>query len=163
MDMLNLDQLLEEVRSALEKDDVSSAIHVLESLRSPVDKADLFSELNDNDQTTLLPHLKPADSADILEELEDEEAAKLLDQLPTATAIRIVDEMEPDEAADLLGDIQPEQARTILAGLEDPDEIRPLMLHPDDSAGGLMTSAFLALRRVRLRVVILSSSMHDWA
>ncbi len=61
--------------------------------------------------------------------------------------IRIVDEMEPDEAADLLGDINPEQAQVVLAGLEDPDEVRPLLLHPDDSAGGLMTSEFLALRR----------------
>src|SRR5690606_37910321 len=26
-------------------------------------------------------------------------------------------------------------------------EVRPLLLHPDDSAGGLMTSEFLALRR----------------
>jgi magnesium transporter len=46
----------------------------------------------------------------------------------------------------LLGDIQPEIAQIVLAGLEDPEEVRPLLIHPDDSAGGLMTSEFLALR-----------------
>ena len=161
MEMINLDNLLEELRNALEKDDLVSAIHVLELLRSPADKADLFSELNDDDQTILLPKLNPADSADILEELDDEEAAKLVDQMPTATAIRIVDEMEPDEAADLLGDIHPEQAQNILAGMEDPEEVRPLMLHQDDSAGGLMTSSFLALRR-RMTAAELLQAIHDW-
>jgi Mg/Co/Ni transporter MgtE len=78
-----------------------------------------------------------------LEELEDGEAAEIVAALPTETVVRIVDEMEPDEAADLLGDIHPAQAEMVLAGLEDPDEVRPLLLHPDDSAGGLMTSEFL--------------------
>jgi magnesium transporter len=55
--------------------------------------------------------------------------------------------MEPDEAADLLGDIDPAQAKSILAGMEDPSEIHPLLLHSDTSAGGLMTSEYLALRR----------------
>jgi magnesium transporter len=55
--------------------------------------------------------------------------------------------MEPDEAADLLGDIHPRQAQIILDALENPEEVRPLLLHPDESAGGLMTSEYLALRR----------------
>ena len=67
--------------------------------------------------------------------------------LPPATAVRIIDEMEPDEVADLLGDMTPDQASDLLDRLEDTEEIRPLLLHSDDSAGGLMTSEFLALRR----------------
>jgi magnesium transporter len=140
-----LDDVLSQLRIVLERDDLTGAAAIVESLR-PRDQADLFTELGDDDQVALLPELNPADSADILEELDDEEAAELVAALPTETIIRIVDEMEPDEAADLLGDIHPEQAQAVLAGLEDPDEVRPLLLHPDDSAGGLMTSEFLALR-----------------
>ena len=141
-----LDDVLSQLRTVLEQDDLTGAAAVIEALRPP-DQADLFTELDDEDQFVLLPELNPADSADILEELDDEEAAELVAALPTETIIRIVEEMEPDEAADLLGDISPEQAQAVLAGLEDPDEVRPLLLHPDDSAGGLMTSDFLALRR----------------
>ncbi|GAB4550552.1 MAG: magnesium transporter [Anaerolineae bacterium] len=141
-----LDDVLMQLRAALERNDLSSAVAIIEALRPP-DQADLFTELDDKDQVALLPQLNPADSADILEELDDEEAAELVAALPAETVIRILDEMEPDEAADLLGDIHPEQAEAVLAGLEDPEEIRPLLLHPDDSAGGLMTSEFLALRR----------------
>src|SRR3989337_2619281 len=102
MEKINLDQILADLRAALERDQIDAAIHLLETLRVP-DRADLFSELDEEDQALLLPGLNPAPSADILEELEDEDAARLVVNLPTDTAIRIVSEMEPDEAADLLG------------------------------------------------------------
>ncbi len=146
METFILDDVLARLRAALERDDVASATAILEALRPP-DQAELFSELDDHEQVALLPELNPADSADILEKMDDREAAELVAGLPPETVIRIVDEMEPDEAADLLGDIAPAQALTVLAGLEDAEEVRPLLLHSDDSAGGLMTSEFLALRR----------------
>ncbi|HML21751.1 MAG TPA: magnesium transporter [Aggregatilinea sp.] len=141
-----LDDILARVRDALERDDIANAVDVLEGLRPP-DQAELFAELEDDHQLALLPELNPTDSADILEKLDEAEAAELASALPTETLAHIIDEMEPDEAADLLGDIDPDQARDVLAVLDDSDEIHPLMLHADDSAGGLMTSDFLALRR----------------
>jgi len=141
-----LEDVLARLRVALERDDLPTAVAIIASLRPP-DQADLFAELPDKDRVALLPQLNPADSADILEELDDEEAAELVGALPIDTIVRIVDQMKPDEAADLLGDIPPDRARAVLEGLEGPDEVRPLLLHPDDSAGGLMTSEFLALRR----------------
>ncbi len=146
MNTFDLNTILTELRVALEADDVKTAITTLEALRSP-DQADLLVELDEAQQITLLSQLSPADSADILEELEDEDAAELVAALPHETATRIVDEMEPDEAADVLAELSSEQARNILDSMEDPDEIHPLLLHPDDSAGGLMTSGYLALRR----------------
>ena len=146
METLILDHVLIQLRAALERDDLTGATNIIQALRPP-DQAELFAELDDAEQVALLPELPPASSADILEELADEEAAELVAALPAKTVIPIVDQMEPDEAADLLGDIEPKHAQAILAGLDDPEEIHPLLLHPDDSAGGLMTSEFLALRR----------------
>ncbi len=134
-----------QIQKALEKNDVNSAMQILDALRTQ-DQAEVFYELEDEEKRTLLPFLDPSVSADILEELEDEEVAELFSSLDSESAIRIVDEMDPDEAADLLGDISDEQAAEILAGMENPEEVRPLLLHPDDSAGGLMTSEFIALR-----------------
>jgi magnesium transporter len=142
-----LEDVVSKLRTVLERDDLTGAAAIIESLRPP-DQADLFTELDDSEQVALLPELNPADLADILEEMDDEGAAELVASLPIEALIRVVDEMEPDEAADLLGDIHPEQARAVLAGLEDSEEVRPLLLHPDDSAGGLMTSEYLALRRL---------------
>lgn len=146
MNSFDLNTILAQLRVALEHDDLDTAIKTLETLRSP-DQADLLAELDESQQVVLLSKLNPADSADILEELEDEDAAELVAALPPETAIRIVGQMEPDEAADVLAEISAEHAQAILNNLEDPEEIHPLLLHPDDSAGGLMTSGFLALRR----------------
>jgi magnesium transporter len=160
MDALVLDNVLARLRDALEHNDLSSATAIIESLH-PADQADVFSELDDHTQVGLLPELNPADSADILEKLHDQDVAELMTALSTDAVIRIVDQMEPDEAADLLGDLHPERAQAVLAGLEDAEEVSPLLLHPDDSAGGLMTSDFLALRR-RMTAGEAIQAVRDW-
>jgi len=156
----DLDAILGKVRASLELDDLAGAVAAIEALRAP-DQADLFYELDDRHQSALLPHLDPEDSADILEELEDEDAARLVAGLPTDTAVRIIDEMEPDEAADLLIELEPGQQAMVLSQLEDADELRPLLLHPEDSAGGLMTSEFLALRR-RMTAADAIAALRSW-
>jgi len=160
MDNLALDRILAQLRVALEHGNLARAAAIIENLRPP-DQADLFTELDDKIQLALLPQLAPGDSADILEEMDDEAAAELVAALPTEAIIPIVEEMEPDEAADLLGDISPKQAQAVLAGLEDPSEIHPLLMHPDDTAGGLMTSEFLALRR-RMTAAEAIQAVRQW-
>jgi len=155
-----LQETLNKLENALDQKDLATATALLQTLRT-ADQAELVNELDEEDTLILLPHLNPADSADILEELDDEYVAELVAELSTETLVRIVDEMEPDEAADLIGDLKPEQARAVLDALEDPDEIRPLLLHRDESAGGLMTSEFLALRR-RMTAAEALQAIREW-
>lgn len=144
-DQINFDETLAAVRAALDRGAVRDAIEVLERLRPP-DQAEVFEELNTSDQAALLPGLEPIETAHLLEELGDDEAADVAERLDATTLAHIVDEMEPDEAADLLGDLNPDLARQTLAQMEEAAEVRPLLIHADDSAGGLMTSEFLLLR-----------------
>ena len=137
------DLLLTMLRTALEREDFDAAAEILQSHR-PQDRAGAISELKIKEQVALLSQLDETISADIIEDMDDTEAAVLIVGLPTATAIRIVDEMEPDEAADLLGDLHPEATQVILSQLKDREEIQPLLIYPDETAGGLMTSEFLA-------------------
>ena len=158
--VIDLEKILEEVRSALEQNDIKRAAEIIESYR-PADQAEIFSDLDEEEQRLLLTHLSPEDSADIFEELDDEQALELAREIPDEDLIPIMDEMEPDEAADLLGDMRPERARKLLEELEDPEEIRPLLLHPDETAGGLMTSEFLALRR-RMTAAEAIEAIRQW-
>jgi magnesium transporter len=160
MPMTNVERVLNRLRDALERDDVDAAQQVLDELRTP-DQAQLVARLEDEEKAALFPRLDPADSADILEELDEQEAADLITALPRDTAVRIVDEMEPDEAADLLGDVSADLARQILSSLEDPEEIHPLLVHQDTTAGGRMTSEFLALRR-RMTAADALLAIREW-
>jgi magnesium transporter len=146
MSPIDVDTTLDQVREALAQGDWRQAVALVEALRPP-DQADLFGELPPTEQDQLLPRLDLENSADILEELEEEEAAEIAARLEAEDLARILDEMEPDEAADLLGDIPLEQATEALAAMEEPEEVRPLLVHADESAGGLMTSARVMLHK----------------
>ncbi len=146
MDAFVLDDVLAQLRAALERDDLAAAVAVIDALQ-PADQADLVEELSDIDQLAILSQLHPADSADVLEQMEDEEAAALAERLPVSDLAGILDEMEADEAADVLGDLPPERAAEALREMEEPDEIISLLQYPDDTAGGLMTPAVVTLRR----------------
>jgi len=142
----SIDLILDRVREALERKDPAAAAEIIRDYRAP-DQAEVFAELEDDEQVALLPEFSPEASADILEELDNEQAAAIIEALPNETVVRIVDEMEPDEAADVLSELHPDRAQALLNALEDPEEVRPLLIHSGESAGGLMTSDFIALRR----------------
>ena len=141
-----IDVVLEEIRDALTHENWDHAAKLLENLRPP-DQADLFEELSPETQDQLLPRLNPEDSADILEELVDEDAAEVAARLNPEELARILSKMESDEAADLLGDIAPDQAAEALLTTDDAEEIRTLLKHEDNTAGGLMTSIDVLLHR----------------
>ncbi len=146
METFILDDVLAQLRAALERDDLRGAVAVIDALQ-PADQADLIEELSDANQIALFSQLHPADSADVLEEMENEDAAALAQLLPVADLAGILDEMEADEAADVLGDMSPERAAEALREMEEPHEIIPLLQYPDDTAGGLMTPAVVTLRQ----------------
>jgi magnesium transporter len=139
-----IDDTLEKIRIALQSGRVNDAITALIQLH-PIDRADAFSELDDQAQSAILPRLDIPSTADLLEELEDDEAADVAENLSTERLAEVLDEMEPDEAADVLGDLPPETAALALAEMDDIDEVLPLLSHPDETAGGLMTTWLVTL------------------
>ncbi len=96
----------------------------------------LFDLLDDEIKPDVLAELDDPTEADILEELSDEELSD------------IVEEMAPDDAADVLGELEDERSEDILELMEDEesDEVRELLQYDEDTAGGIMTSDFVAVR-----------------
>lgn len=146
MDETQIDAILEQIRAALKTGRMQDALDTLIKLH-PADRADAFADLDDEHQATLLSRLDIPTTADLLEELEDEEAADVAESLLPEHLADVLDEMEPDEAADILGDLPPEHAAQALAHMEEADDVIPLLGHPDETAGGLMTTDYIALRR----------------
>ena len=146
MEPAQIDSTLKSIRSALEGGDVEAALTCLLRLR-PEDRADAFADLDNAAQTTLLPRMDLPDAADLLEDLDDDHAADVAETMSIGQLADVLDEMEPDEAADVLGDLSADHAAQVLAEMEDAEEVIPLLGHPDETAGGLMTTAYIALRR----------------
>lgn len=89
---------------------------------------------------------RPEQRAQILSYLDDDFQRILLTHLTNQEVTDAVDHMEPDDAADLLGRLPDEESQNIIEGLksEDSSEVVGLMGYPEDSAGGIMSSDYLA-------------------
>jgi len=146
MNDTNDELMARRIQAALRTDRTRDALAILANLH-PADQADVFNMLEDAEQELLLPLMDIQATADLLEELEDEDVLDAIEDFTTEKLADVLDEMEPDEAADLLGDLPPAQASQALAQMEDADDVIPLLGYPDETAGGLMTTSYVALRR----------------
>ncbi|MBM4350524.1 MAG: CBS domain-containing protein [Deltaproteobacteria bacterium] len=113
----------------------------------PADLADIIEDLSSRERSAIFDVLDPETAAETLEEIDPKIQKALIETIPLEKASDIVEEMSPSDAADLLGDLTEERAEEILEGMEQEraEDVRELLVHPDESAGGLMTTAYLSL------------------
>lgn len=114
----------------------------------PADLADQLQRLPVEEAREVLQELPAERAADVVAELEPEQAAELLSELPSQDVTEIVEEMPHDEAADLAAELPAEQRTAVLSTLapEDSVGITSLMRYPEDTAGGIMSDEYVALR-----------------
>ena len=84
---------------------------------------------------------------ELLAELEPADAAAILRTLSQPVAADLLEAMDPDDATDVVEELPEAEAEQILIQMEPAEaaEIRELLAFPPDSAGGVMTPAFVAV------------------
>ena len=113
----------------------------------PADLATIIDQLAPRDRAGVLASLDDEAAADVFEEMEPETQVDVLEDLDPARAADILEEMSPDDAADLVADLSDESREEILALMErdEAEELGELLAYPEDTAGGMMTTEFVAL------------------
>ena len=113
----------------------------------PADLASIIEDLAPRDRAGVLASLNDEALADVVEEMEPETQVDVLEDLSPERAADILEEMSPDDAADLVADLDQETRDEILALMEkdEADEVQELLGYDEDSAGGIMTTEFIAL------------------
>ena len=113
----------------------------------PADLADIIEDLSGRDRSAIFHALDAETAAEALEEIDPKIQKSLIETIPVEKASDIVEEMSPSDAADLLADLPEETAEEILEGMEQEkaEDLRELLVHSEETAGGLMTTAYLAL------------------
>ncbi len=139
--------VLDDVRAALDHADLESATRLIAALH-PADAAAILDELESQELQDIFARLEPEQGADVLIELDADSQLELTQNLSQTQFSELIAQMEPDDAADVLFDLEPAQIEATLAGLdpEESDEVRQLLSHAEESAGGLMTSHVVTLR-----------------
>lgn len=112
----------------------------------PADLADIIEELDIHQRTAVFRSLDVETAAETLEETDPKIQVSLIEDLDMANASDIIEEMSLSEATDLLGDLPKDKAEGILKEMEKDvaQDVKELLAHPEEKAGGLMTTSFLS-------------------
>ncbi|HQE93392.1 MAG TPA: CBS domain-containing protein [Anaerolineae bacterium] len=110
----------------------------------PADLAAILNELDHPTSAALMETFNNETLADALEESPADVQVSVLSRMEPERAADILEEMDPDEAADLLADLPEQTSEQLLSLMEDDEaaEVRSLLVYPEDSAGGIMTTEF---------------------
>jgi CBS domain-containing protein/sporulation protein YlmC with PRC-barrel domain len=113
----------------------------------PSDLAAIIDQLAPRDRAGVLAALDDEAVAEAMEEMEPDTQVDVLEDLAPERAADILEEMSPDDAADLVADLDQDTRDEILSHMEqdDVEEVRQLLGYPEDSAGGIMTTEYIAV------------------
>ena len=118
-----------------------------------------LAELRPADIADIIHQLTPGQGARILEGLDDETAAAALEEIDTGRQSHILENISPDRAAGILNAMGPDEAADLIARLpeefaqqllrlmkpEESEDVQELLTYEENSAGGLMTTDYIAL------------------
>lgn len=112
----------------------------------PVEIAQLAETLSPIHRTEIVEALDDEIAAETLEEMSTENQARILEEMDEERAADILEEMSPDDAVDVLGEMDEEKAQELFDLMEDEEkaDVAELMEFAHDTAGGLMTTEFIA-------------------
>ena len=138
--------ILDTVKDMLARGDLAQAVRTMSDLHA-ADSADVLCRLRPSDEVEILVSLDPAVAARALLEMEETHQVEVASRLRTGELRELLDRMPVDEAVDLLGDVPESQRARLLQlfGREEAGEFQALLAYGDETAGGLMTTDFVAV------------------
>jgi magnesium transporter len=139
---------LEQVRSYLITGQYNLICELFATIQ-PYDQADIITLLNPEERQQVLNLFDDESLALIFEELDPDIVSEVVEQFGPERFSRILGEMAFDDAVDLLGELHEDEAEELLELMEadDAKDVKALLTHPENTAGGLMTNEYIALRK----------------
>lgn len=140
-DMEKLNQLLEEKK-------YSQLVRELDEI-PPVDAAEFLAGLAENRAAVIFRMLKKDSAAEIFAELDPDLQTKLVGLMTDREIKEIYEELYVDDAVDTLEEMPANVVKRILqlATAQTRAEINRFLAYPEDSAGSVMTSEFIDLKK----------------
>jgi magnesium transporter len=137
--------LVPELEEAIQRDPALAA-ELAEELRA-ADLAELIDGLSHQAGVLMLGVLPETVAATVLDALDGSRRAQLFEHLERSKAARIADGMSADERADLFRLLPDDVSADLLVRMPKAasSDVRELLRYPEASAGGRMTTDFVAL------------------
>ncbi len=117
----------------------------------PADFVEEVDELDDEDIRRLPEFLDTEQLTEIMEEADDDLRQRLGENFSDEQLLEVFESMSKDDIVDIMGEMSTGRRKTLLNHMKAGDRriIHTLLQYPDDSAGGIMTTEYIALREER--------------
>jgi magnesium transporter len=141
------DTLMEDIRVLIHEKAAPLLQNILADLHA-ADIAEIIDRLEPGDQAYVFGLLDLRTGSTVLLELVPEVRGPLLDSLPSEKIASYVDLLASDDAADLVAELPPHVAEKVLRAMppKDSSAVQQLMQYPEDTAGGIMGTEYVAVR-----------------
>jgi magnesium transporter len=143
---INIDTAVGYVQQLLSDHDLDGAVQYVRSLH-PVDRAEILTWLESDQQAMLVELLNIPELAELFEQLHEDDMADVAQHLDVEQLADVLDEMEPDVAADLISELEPAEAAEVLEQMDESGPVSKLLTYDPDTAGGIMNAPPPSLRR----------------
>ena len=136
----------ESLSGLLEQGKVQAALALLDGLQ-PADAAEVLESVPYGERLRIFKVWDVEESSEALLEMSEDGQVEVMQGLARGLATRIISEMPPDDAVDLLADLPDKASEGILASMSPfkAGQLRRLLAHGEDTAGGLMTPEAMRL------------------
>ena len=116
--------------------------------QNPIDVAQLLGEVPGEKLLLLYRMLPKEDAAEVFSEMEHDEQETLIRAFNDREIREVIEEMYVDDAVDMLEEMPAVVVNKILrhADVETRKEINELLKYPEDSAGSVMTTEYMSLK-----------------
>lgn len=137
---------LEKLLLALVKHDRNEIDNIYENVEA-IDLAEEIEELEDDQLTYLCSHIDDEKLAEILEESDEDLQVEIIECLDHQHILSLFNYMSKDNIADILGELPIGKRKALINLMKTDDQkvIEQLLGYAKDTAGGLMTTEYIAL------------------
>ena len=138
--------LLSEVKSLIDNNKILELRELLEEYHI-IDIFDIMEYLEEDMKVKLFEVLPIDMSASILEECDVEFFKTILSKIDIEHRKNILELMSLDDMADILSQLEEDEREGVMELLsqEDADDVKELLIYEEESAGGIMTTEYIAL------------------
>ena len=141
------EKIIEEVTNFIENKRIGDLRKYLENINS-ADFPSILENIDDEKIIMVYRLLSKEKAAEVFVELDHDDQERLINCLTDKEIKNVMNELFMDDAVDLIEEMPSNVVKRILANtkLEDRKIINELLKYPDDTAGSLMTTEFIDLK-----------------
>lgn len=138
--------LLDDITNLIEAGSMESLLNILTDLH-PADIAEIINHLSAEDATKIFKLLDTETAGEVIIEVDENLRESILSEIDKKMITDIIDELDTDDATDIVADLPENIAEHVLDNIdrEYSDDVKELLKYPEDSAGGIMNSTFVAV------------------